>query len=165
MYSNIDEEIEKSIDMQEKRCGGKVTKLVWNVFTLDFNNNQIIVENIFDHPRFFQDLIKCKQKYPEYPLFAQHVQSSLLYYFWAKCEWEVILTSWPPYMTPEEIDKLHREMEERKANGHPFYRYSPKLEVAEKVDVYDQVMMNFDAFMHYLWENRNLLKKPRAAKE
>lgn len=134
-------------------------KLIWNVFEEDWNSKQIVVYNVFDHNAFFKDLITYKRKYKEFDEFAEKVRFSLQYYFWSKSEWEIILTSWPPYVENEEIDRLVKERETRLKEYKHFYREDVRLTIGEKVDVYDQVMLNWDNFIQYVWNNRKLIKK------
>lgn len=106
--------------------------LEWNVYKEDFNGKEITTYNIFHHYGFYNDLLKAKKK-PE-DEFKEAVKTSLMYHFWSKCEWEIILSDWPP--SPEE-------------------RGFKK----EKVDVYDQVMLNWDIFIEYVWNHKNEIKK------
>ena len=109
----------------------KKKELVWNVYIGNFNAQCIEVFNIFHHVRFFADLKKIAKKYKnDREMFEEEVRRNLMYYYWSKCEWEIILTGWP-----------QRE------------GYND-----EKVDVYSQVMLNWDVFIDYLWENRGALK-------
>ena len=112
--------------------------LQWNVYYGNFNAKQIEVHNIFNHYGFVEDCKKYAKKYngkkdPEgdFEKFSESVRRSLMYYYWSKCEWEIILSGWP------QSDRFREE----------------------KVDVYDQVMLNWDVFIRYLWENRSELKK------
>lgn len=106
--------------------------LSWNVYVEDFNNKEILVYNIFRHYGFMCDCVKIAKKYrTDKDAFAEEIRRSLMYYFWSKCEWEIILDSWP---------------------GREGFRQ-------EKIDVYDQVRMNWDAFVDWLWNNRAELKK------
>lgn len=120
--------------MRESATKVKVRKkivhkpLVWNVFYEDFNARRIVTYNIFNHGGFYDDCCKAaKLKTKEE--FEEAVKRSMRYYYWSKCEWEIILTAWPP-----------------RENFHD-----------EKIDVYDQVMMNWDVFIDHLWENRGAL--------
>ena len=45
-----------------------------------------------------------------------------------------------------------------------FYRNIIKLEVAEKVDIYDQVLLNWDIFIEYLWNHRDLIRAKKVSK-
>ena len=108
-------------------------KLVWNVFREDFSSGDIIQWNIFRHGRFYEDLqktFKRLRKEPEREEVAEIVRRDLMYYFWSKCEYEIIISGFPG-----------REGKE------------------EKIDVYTQVMMNWDIFFQYLWENQIILRR------
>lgn len=52
-----------------------------------------------------------------------------MYYFWSKCEWEVLISPWVGGNDDEEI----------------------------KVDVAWQIMNNWDVFVDYTWNNRKKL--------
>lgn len=137
-------------------------ELVWNVFVEDINARKIEVHNIFDHHRFMEDLVDIKKEVMnDRNAFADKVRSSLMYFYWSKCEWEVVVTSWPPYVDSKEVDRLADEKTNMLIDYGRFYRESVNLETAEKIDVYDQVMMNWDVFIEYLWNNRYLIKKPK----
>ena len=111
-----------------------INKLVWNVYTEDWNSNQIEIHNIFDHGRFWEDCIKAKKKFKDdRDGFLEQIKKDLMYYYWSKCEWEIILSDWPPSETFKK----------------------------EKIDVYDQVMMNWDIFAEYIWNNKDKLKKTK----
>ena len=106
-------------------------ELVWNVFVDDFNGRKIQVYNIFHHGGFYADVKKYAKKYKDdREKFEEEIKRSLKYYYWSKCEWEIILSGWP------KKDDFHEE----------------------KVDVYDQVMLNWEIFINYLWENRSSAK-------
>lgn len=106
-------------------------ELVWNVFVSDFNAQRIDVYNIFRHASFFADVKKYAKKYKDdRPRFEEEIRRSLMYCYWSKCEWEIILTGWPAR------EGYHEE----------------------KVDVYSQVMLNWETFINYLWENRGAAK-------
>lgn len=107
--------------------------LVWNVYVSNFNTGKIETHNVFDHWRVWEDLCKAARKYrdSERPLFEEEVRKTMMYYYWSKCEWEVIIDHWP----------RNERMKD------------------EKVDVYDQVRLNWGIFLDYLWENRAVLRR------
>lgn len=108
--------------------------LTWNVYVSDFNRKIITTHNIFNHGGFVEDCQKAHKKYSEdRDAFLHEVRRSLQYWYWTKCEWEVIIDHWP-----------HRD------NAR-----------AEKVDVYDQVMLNWPIFSEYVWNNRDEFKVRR----
>jgi len=96
----------------------------WNVIICDFNGRRITEYDVFDHSRFAEDVRKAyKNHRGDFAAFADEVRRSLAYFFWSKCEWEVIVSAWPP------SDRVPER----------------------KVDVYEQVMLNWDAFAAYAW--------------
>ena len=128
----------------------KAEKLTWNVFTNSFNDNAIEVYNVFDHGRFCEDIDKTVKKYKKdlkdetltekskkalLEAFRDRVKKDLMYYFWSKYEWEIGITE------PFDDHIIKQDCK------YPW----------EKVDVYDQVKMNFDIFFDFIY--RNLVEK------
>ena len=126
-------------------------ELTWNAYIEDRNSNTIKVFNIFNSFRFISDVIKANNKYKNDFEFLQEVRSSLMYAFWSKSEYEVIITSWPPYIEKEEFERLTKEDIK--------YRTWLNLSMGEKIDIYNQVMINWEAFKLYLLTNRKLIPK------
>lgn len=134
--------------------------LVWKVYIDDFNTREIKKHNVFDHGGFMKDLINIyNQYYDDFDRFSTAVRHSLMYHYWSKSEWEVIITSWPPYVNGNEVDRLTEEKTKRIVKYGNFVRESVNLDVEKKIDVYNQILMNWDHFINYLWNNRNLIKK------
>lgn len=107
--------------------------MVWNVYVGNFNGRCIETYNIFRHCRFFDDVKRIYKKYKnDFDKFSEEIKRSLMYYFWSKCEWEITLGSWPPRDNFQD----------------------------EKIDVYDQVMMNWDVFIKYVWDMCHARKLP-----
>lgn len=151
-------------------------KLVWNVVYEDWSARKVVVFNIFEHGSFFNDLINIKKELKKqfgkeneeiqsskeaFKFFEEKVSRSLSYYYGSKAEWEIILTSWPPYVENEEIDRLIKEREEHIKKWGNFYRTDVCLDIATKIDVYTQVKLNWVQFMDYLWNNLDLIKKSK----
>ena len=146
--------------------------LCWNVYVSDFNRGKIDTFNIFNHHSFYDDCAKARRKFHgDKDGFAEEVRKSLMYYFWSKCEWEIILSHWPSgeyygMRTKTTIgdlcDKLgcKKEYESAKDDTPVTIRVFPDYNKREerKIDVYDQVMANWAVFIDYLWENRRELK-------
>ena len=108
--------------------------LTWNVYLDDFNNRRIRTLNIFQHESFLDGCRKAAKKYADDKTgFEAQIEKLLKYYFWSKCEYEIVLDAWPP---------------------------SPRFH-PEKVDVYDQVKLNWPVFISWLWSNREALTKSR----
>jgi hypothetical protein len=108
--------------------------LEWNVYVGDFNGKRIETDNVFDHAGFVRD---CQETYKKHKddkgAFLEAVRRSLMYYFWSKCEWEIIISHWPPRKDAQDL----------------------------KIDVYDQVMLNWPIFSEYVWNNRDEFKVRR----
>ena len=70
--------------------------LEWNVYIEDFNSREIKTYNIFNHGYFLQDCKEIAEEYKNKNDFETKINKSLMYYFWSQCEWEIILSDWPP---------------------------------------------------------------------
>lgn len=130
-------------------------KLKWNVYTHNFNSKEIKIFNIFDHSRFLEDVKKDLKKYADKEEFSERLRGHLFYYFGSKCEWEVVITSWVPHITISELNRLNEEREKtlKEYNREP-YRLYVNPDVGEKTDVYEQVMLNWDLFVDYVWSHK-----------
>ena len=120
----------------------------WNVFREEFNSREIVVYNIFQHVAFYEAVKKIAKSRPTKEVFADKVRSELSYYFWSKSEYEVIVTSWPAYIDREELRRLRDTYEEIKNQPTP-YKTNINPEVGEKIDIYAQVVMNWNQFIDY----------------
>lgn len=132
--------------------------LEWNVFIENPNSRKIEKYNIFGHFHFYNAILKLKKEVkkflkenpdPRHVLkykegeFSERLSREAHYYFWAKCEWEIILTSWPPYVSGEEVDRLQKEKSR--------YNTTVNLPISKKVDVYTQLEINWGVFVDYVW--------------
>lgn len=152
--------------------------LCWNVYVGDFNSGEIKLFNVFNHYGFYQDCLKAKKKYKDdKDGFAEEVRHSLMYCFWSKCEWEIILQHWPSgeYYSMRREALAGKLCEAMASIGNSYdesdlWAVKPDSMVTihvfpkrnryhdKKIDVYEQVMNNWDIFIDYLWNNRNELK-------
>ena len=106
--------------------------LEWNVFVENFNGRKIEIYNIFQNTSLLEDIRRDAKKCGEDRVaFEERLRRDLMYYFWSKCEYEIILSSWPECADFRE----------------------------EKIDVYDQVRLNWPVFVDYVWNNRAELRK------
>ena len=103
--------------------------LEWNVFVENFNCNQIEEYNIFKHTNFKKDVLiktikaikSCQDDSCYLPKLKEEIREQLRYYFWSRCEWEVVLSAFP---SSDRVKDL-------------------------KIDVYKQVTINYEAFYSY----------------
>ena len=130
--------------------------MIWNVYCESFNNSSIIKYNIFNHKGFTKDVNKLLKENTAKDEFAEQLKRSLKYYFWGKTEYEVVITSWPVYIYRSELDRLNTEYQEYNNKwGHYPYDINIVPNVGEKIDIYNQVMMNFDIFVDMIWREKN----------
>ena len=126
--------------------------MIWNVYYRDINTRQIKVWNIFNHSSFREEVINLKKKKLQKWEFAKRLERKVLYYFWSKFEWEIVLTSFPPYIDKKELDRLNSEYENfNTMYGHYPLRIDVCPETYEKIDIYEQVHLNWDVFVNYVW--------------
>lgn len=99
-----------------------IDTLEWNVFVEI--NNEIKTMNIFKlSTRFtegFERALKSYKKHKDFDLFVKDVNIALMCAYWAKSEYEVVINHWIG-----------------RAEGR-------------KVDIYEQVKINWDRFVEYL---------------
>lgn len=95
----------------------------WNVIYYDFNRRVITTYNIFNHGGFCKDVKAIMKKNLSRKDFDEALKRELRYYFWAKCEWEIVISPW----VGDE-------------------------NAAVKQDIAWQVMNNWERFSDYVWE-------------
>ena len=98
----------------------------WNVYIYNINNGKIEIYNIFKHVTFKKYYEKALAESATKEEFAEQLKNELRYYFWSKCEWEIEIVDWLGHQK----------------NGL-------------KTDVFEQIMLNFDRFVDYVWEFKN----------
>ena len=99
----------------------EVIIIEWYVYYHDSNAQKIIKWNIFNHGSFKKEVdVLLKEKIDKED-FSEKLKREMMYYFWSKCEYEIILS--PSTGRADDI----------------------------KIDVYDQIMMNFDRLVDYCW--------------
>ena len=65
----------------------------WYVFRESRNSSQIINYNIFQHCKFVMECAQDIKKYKnDYFTLELRIKHKLQYYFWSKCEMEVIIS-------------------------------------------------------------------------
>ena len=132
--------------------------LEYNVYNENINSREIEIYNVFRNSNFYEGICKAIKQYKkdqDLNNFKEEVRHQLMYSYWSKAEYEVVITSWPPYMDVENIDKLKQEVEEHnsKYSERKQLRVNVPLTISEKIDISDQVMLNFDIFFKYILDN------------
>lgn len=95
----------------------------WYVYYHNMNRKEISKFDIFKHTSFEEDVKKHLKTSTDLAVFKEKLESSLRYWFWCKSEYEVLISAWCG------------------GNG----------EETIKVDIFSQVMLNFDVFAEYCW--------------
>lgn len=138
------------------------SKLVWNIFAEE--QGEIVPINIFEYNwKFLKDgLLFAKKNYKDnFEEFANHIRSWLQHEYWSRTEYETVITSWPPYIEDKELERINKEKAERIEKYGKFYRESVDLTVGYKIDVFTQIMMNWDRFIEYVWNNKHLITEKK----
>ena len=126
--------------------------MIWNVYVENRNTKRIEIYNIFEHASFRKDVEEAYATCRTKDEFVEQLKRSLMYYFWSKCEWEVIITEWPTHIPIEEVNRLVAEVEKYCEHYDTYpHNIGVNLPVAEKIDVYDQVMLNWEVFSNHVW--------------
>ena len=105
--------------------------LEWNVIRYNMNARKIEPFNIFDHCSFRKDVeTLLNETNISREDFEEKLRKEVMYYFWAKAEHEVLIRAWCGGNGDEEV----------------------------KIDIYEQVMWNWDQFVEYMWKKRNIFR-------
>ena len=99
----------------------------WNVYYYDINRGEIRPFNIFHNIVFKGDVDKILKKCKNKETFEKELKSCLMYTYWCRAEYEVIISPW--------------------CGGND--------KDGMKVDIYSQVMLNWDKFVDYVWNYRD----------
>lgn len=126
--------------------------MIWNVYVKRSSSSKVEKYDIFQHHAFREDIdTLIKQKLPRAE-FEEMLRRKLSYYFWGKVEWEITAAPYPTYVTYEEFDRVSDEV---KAFILQNDRFPPRrqldVEGAIRLDVYEQVTLNWDTFVDYIW--------------
>ena len=130
-------------------------KMQWFVFRNDSNAKKIERYNVFKHYSFATDVKKLLCEVTNKLEFSDKLKRIVQYYFWSKCEMEVVVASWPIYITLDGYDDITNDLNtyEKQYGKKPrVLNVSP--EIGEKIDIYEQLMLNWDVFVNYIWEKK-----------
>lgn len=102
----------------------------WNVYYHNFNQNKIEVFDIFNYYNFYRDVKELLWIHKTKNRFAENLKKELSYYFRSRAEWETVIKPWC---------------------GGDYEGI--------KIDVYDQIMLNWDLFVDYCWNFREAIEE------
>lgn len=96
--------------------------LTWNVFYCNPNLDKLETINVLEHREDY--LKQLKKDYPIKADFSEKLRDEMMYHYWAKCEWETIISPWPS-----------------------------KEGIEWKIDIFWQLNLNWNNFVDYCWSN------------
>lgn len=125
--------------------------MTWNVYRYDSNAKTIRIFNIFNHSSFSDSVAKLKKKKISKEEFSKRLRREAMYYFWSKYEHEVVVTTFPPYIDQDELERIvdERYISIRETGNYPRHM-NINPEIGIKIDIYTQLFLNWDAFADYV---------------
>lgn len=142
----------------------------WYVLTEDLNRKEFRAYDIMKHGRFNEESIKkLKKKCLNKEEFIKEIKSDLIYYYWGKCEWEVLINKnkegnvivdfWIGKRDDDGITLADNIPHLDNFDWSGFYDYINKKKCSRdgwiKIDVYDQVEYQLDKFVDYCWKYKH----------
>lgn len=129
-------------------------KLVWNVYKISCSTQKLRVFNVFKHDSFYCNIKKLLKMNISKESFAEQLRREAQYYYWSKTEWECIITGSQPYIDRKELQRIISECYLQRQNANSPCRCAHvNLSQSDKIDVYDQLCANWDAFVDYVWSH------------
>lgn len=139
----------------------KSSPLSWMVKNYETNSNVI---KDYDVLKYREEFIKkLKKKKPDKAEFAKEMRSEMMYHYWSRTEYElimkvtengsIILSPWMGQRNSKEaeIDVTDNPDFDWKGFAAEFYKKKGhKGEV--KIDIWDQINYRLDDFVDYCWE-------------
>lgn len=100
--------------------------MYWNVFNYSHNKGEMITFNVFDHYRFGNYVRELCARDVTFEEFERQLRTDVRYCFWCKYEYE----TW-------------------------IMQYNGDEEKGKRIDVHDQIALNWDRFVEYVWAHKN----------
>ena len=119
----------------------------FNVINFNFNKREFEPYNVIPY------LVSCyneeKSKPKTFTEFKDFIKKKSMYQWWARCEYEIILSPWPYTLSPSERAKEENNVDAWKEH------WKKHLNECQKIDVHYQVMMNLDVITTLVMESVN----------
>ena len=129
----------------------------FNVIGYNINKKEFVPYNIIP---YLVSQYKIKRDKPKtFDEFKKFVKNESMNRWWARCEYEVILSPWPYTSSPSEKAKEENNVEAWKEH------WKKHLDECKKIDVHYQVMMNLDVIAALLMNSVINEEYPYAAKK
>lgn len=142
----------------------------WIVYNFNVNKQKIEAYNILKHYSFREYAKKAAKKYKTKEEFTEQLKRELMYYFWSRSEYELVIEITEdnriflnPWVGCREPEKVRIDVtDDTSFNWRAFAKKHIKQQIYKtkaKIDVFDQVNYMWDEFSEYIWENRKALLK------
>lgn len=118
----------------------------FNVINYDFNKKEIKSYNVI--PYLLSCYKESKHKPVTFSEFKEFIIDKACYQWWARCEYEILISPWPYTLSPSEGYHKEKENDVESWKEH----WDKHLKECEKIDVYDQVKMNIDVITNLVME-------------
>ena len=120
----------------------------FNVIIWDINSKKFKTYNIM--PYLEECYKKEKNKPKTFEEFKEFIKREAQYRWWSRCEYEIILSPWPYITSPSERYDKKGEDDVEAWKEH----WKKHLDECQKIDIYDQIMMNLDIITKlFMYEN------------
>ena len=135
----------------------------WMVLYHNINSDKIEQYNILKYRE--DDIKKMRKESENKKGFSEKLKRELMYYYWSKCEWEmiisktednrIVLTPWCGCRNPDEV--AIDVTDDNNFNWIGFADYILERKGRDnkaKIDVWDQIEFKYDVFLDYVWNYR-----------
>lgn len=141
-------------------------ELVWNVFLINSNSNELEQFNVFNNTRFYTSLKDIKKDIrknkidltniaaKDYSWINDSIRIAAQSAFWAKFEYECLISPVFSAIATKELERL-KQIDILKI---PNSKICVNLINDSKIDIYNQLQLNWDYFVKYIIDNIKLIK-------
>ena len=117
----------------------------FNVIVHNINSGEFEPYNIIPHlVSQYQEKTNKPKTFNE---FKKFIKNESLYEWWARCEYEIVLSPWPYTLSPSEKGKEEDNVEAWKEH------WKKHLDECQKIDVYHQVRINLDVITNLVMDS------------
>ena len=142
----------------------------WIVLYHNFNSDKIEQYNILKYRE--DDIKKMRKKFKTKEEFAEKLRREMMYYYWSRCEWEmiitktednhIILTPWCGCKNPDEVAIDVTDNTDFDWIGFADKHIERQIyKNSAKVDVFDQLQYRWEEFVDYVWNYRFKYERKR----